>query len=119
LRLFLECGTVVFQSQADVVLPIFKNEIHDDLDRDAYAQVLAGRHGQPPASDVEVDYLLRISMPVLVEAPSGIRRVSAPWRRSAAAPPGWGWTSPARPEFVRAETTDAAAAGHARAREAL
>ena len=88
LRLFVECGSVAFQSQADVVLPILKNEIHDDLDQEAYARVLAGRYGQPVASDVEVDYLLRISMPVLVETPSGIRfvRVGTVGCDTAAAP---------------------------------
>lgn len=73
LRLFLECGEVAFKNQFDVVIPIFKNEIHDDLDQDAFAVTLAHRCGQPRPHDVEVEYLLRVSMPTLVQTPSGIR----------------------------------------------
>jgi hypothetical protein len=72
LRLFLECGTVAFRDANEALLPIFKGEIHDDLDTTAYARTLAGRCGQPHPPDVEVDYLLRISLPTLVETPSGI-----------------------------------------------
>jgi uncharacterized protein len=73
LRLFLECGEVAFKNEVDVVIPIFKNEIHDDLDQGAFAVTLAHRYGQPTPHDVEVEYLLRISMPTLEETPSGIQ----------------------------------------------
>jgi tetratricopeptide (TPR) repeat protein len=72
LRLFLECGTIAFKQDENIVLPIFKNEIRDDLDRDAYCRTLAARRGQPVPQDVELEYLLRISLPRLVEIPSGI-----------------------------------------------
>jgi hypothetical protein len=83
-RLFLECGEVSFKIENDIVLPIFANEIKDDLDRTAYARTLAGRCGRPVPSDVKVEYLLRISLPDLVETPSNIAYA----RVTAAAGPG-------------------------------
>jgi hypothetical protein len=73
LRLFLECGYVAYRSANEIFLPIFKNEIHDDMDVDAFATTLAGRHGMSPPAHVEVEYLLRVSLPVLVDTPSGIQ----------------------------------------------
>lgn len=74
LRLFLECGEVAFKNESSIVLPIFKSEIQPELDRSAYANVLVSRYGQAVPPETEVEYLLRISMPVLVETPSGIVR---------------------------------------------
>lgn len=72
LRLFLACGFVAHRSAEELLLPIFTNEVHDDLDVDAFATTMVSRYGQPYPHGAKIEYMLRISLPVLVDTPSGI-----------------------------------------------
>jgi hypothetical protein len=63
LRLFLECGAIPIKHENSIAAPIYKNEIHDDLDEAGYARELSHRCRQPVIADREVEYLLKISLP--------------------------------------------------------
>jgi hypothetical protein len=69
-NLFLECGFVAHKQEHNVVLPVFTNDNTSDVD--AFAEVLAAREGVPVSSydnGVKIDYVLKVSMPVLVPTP--------------------------------------------------
>ena len=72
--LFLECGGIAYKTQTEILLPIYKSEITDDLDEYAFASTLASRRGWSPGQTetVKVDYILRVAFPLLVPTPSGI-----------------------------------------------
>jgi hypothetical protein len=65
-NIFLECGYVPFKREVNIVLPIFKDEVSDDWDKDALAVTLADRHGAPVVYGREVEYLLKVSIPEMV-----------------------------------------------------
>lgn len=69
-NIFLECGYVPFKREINIVLPIYKDEVSDDWDKDALAVTLAGRHGEPVVHGREIEYLLRVSIPEMVVEPS-------------------------------------------------
>jgi len=79
-NLFLECGFVAHKEERDVVLPIFKNDDADDVDD--FAVVLAARDGVAYADDPELDYILKVAVPILVPTPVpweyAVVRVAAP-----------------------------------------
>ncbi len=69
LNLFLECGYVPRKVERELVVPIYGGEIHDDLDQDAYGRELARRWNQPRESGRELEYLLKIAVPVQERPP--------------------------------------------------
>lgn len=72
LDLCLEIGYVPARVPIEILLPIFKNEITDDLDHTAYAHTLAGRYGQPYDTHLELEYVLRVAVPRLQDTPSPV-----------------------------------------------
>ncbi len=69
LNVFLECGYVSYKIEQNIVLPIFKNEIDDKTDTDAFARGLVMRYGQPVDAGRKIDYLLRVAVPDMVRTP--------------------------------------------------
>jgi hypothetical protein len=74
ITLFLECGTIAYKDQEEILLPIYHTEITDDLDRDAFAAKLAARRGwrRSKRETAKLDYVLRVAFPRLVATPSGV-----------------------------------------------
>lgn len=72
--LFLECGGIAYKDQTEILLPIYKTEITENLDAVAFASTLASRRGWQSGQKetVKVDYILRVAFPILVPTPSGI-----------------------------------------------
>jgi hypothetical protein len=79
-NLFLECGFVAHKEERELVLPIFKGDDTNEIDE--FAVVLAAREGVAYDSDVELDYLLKVAVPILVPTPVpweyAVVRVAAP-----------------------------------------
>jgi hypothetical protein len=71
-RLFLECGTVPFKRQVTFVAPIYREEIVADLDESVYAERLARRRHESVNRHVELDYLLKVAVPELLDPPRTI-----------------------------------------------
>ncbi len=112
-RLFLECGYVDYRIAKEIFIPIFKNEIHDDMDVDAFAATLVDRYGRPVPQKVEVEYMLRVSLPELVATPSGIARARI-WAR-----PSDGHTPPHGDAVVAADVSARARTAFAAAQPAI
>lgn len=77
---FLECGYAPSKVEQNIVLPIYKGEVHDDTDADRFAATLTNRYGEPINEDIELDYVLRVAMPELVSSPEPF---AAAWVRVA------------------------------------
>ena len=69
LNLFLESGYVPFKIQEDVLIPLYKDEVGDDLDKKKYAEELSHRYAEPRNFERGLDYVLRVSIPVLISKP--------------------------------------------------
>jgi hypothetical protein len=69
LNLFLEVGYVPARVENKLFLPIYKDEIKDDLDRDSFANTLSCRRGQPVNHELKLEYLLEVAMPALAADP--------------------------------------------------
>jgi len=67
LNLFLESGYVAHKVEANIVLPIFKDDAWDDDDE--FAHELAGRHHAGVPEHRKVDYWLRVALPTLPLTP--------------------------------------------------
>jgi hypothetical protein len=72
LRLFIETGFVPYRREASLVAPIFRNEIEEGLDESRYSAELASRLDRPVESHLELEYLLKVAVPTLIERPSPI-----------------------------------------------
>ena len=72
LNLFLEVGYVPARLESKIFLPIYKNEIKEDLDHAAFARDLARRRGRPVARELKLEYLLEVAMPVLAATPTPV-----------------------------------------------
>ncbi len=69
LNLFLESGYVPYKTQVDAVIPLYKDEIRDDIDHEEYAATLYDRYGQPRSRKRKLHYVLRVSVPDMVVDP--------------------------------------------------
>ena len=72
LMLFIETGFVPYRREASLVAPIFRNEIEEGLDESRYSAELASRLDRPVESHLELEYLLKVAVPTLIERPSPI-----------------------------------------------
>ena len=75
LRLFLESGSIPFLRQQRFVVPIYRGEITDDLDQPVYSRRLVERRGCPVERKRELDYLLTVAVPEVVEPVSRLGAV--------------------------------------------
>jgi hypothetical protein len=75
LTVFLECDRVPTKVENSLVLPIFKDEITEHMDRDAYARKLCTRRDDSGHSghDLEIEYWLKIALPELRTTPASVR----------------------------------------------
>ncbi|MEJ2720534.1 MAG: hypothetical protein P8181_05265 [bacterium] len=69
LNLFIESGYTAYKVETNVVLPIYKDEIDDNVDKDALAVTLVDRYGRPVDAHRKLSYLLRVAVPELVVSP--------------------------------------------------
>jgi tetratricopeptide (TPR) repeat protein len=69
LNVFLECGYAPFKVEQNIVFPIYKGEVNDDIDTDKFAVTLTNRYGEPVNENLKLDYVLRVAMPELVPSP--------------------------------------------------
>ena len=73
--LLLESGYVPHKDAAEIVVPIFADDVRDDdIDAVHLGRTLAGRYRYGYDRDVKVDYLLRVSLPQLAVTPPGPTR---------------------------------------------
>jgi hypothetical protein len=72
LRLFLECGDAPYRRPESLVLPIYREEIRDDLDERAFTNELVKRRGRAEDRRAELEYLLKVALPGLVVPPRAI-----------------------------------------------
>ena len=79
-NVFVECGYAPYKIEKNIVLPIYKGEVHDDTDADRFAATLTNRYGEPINEDIELDYILRVAVPELVSSPEPF---AAAWIRVA------------------------------------
>lgn len=69
LNLFIESGYIANKIEETVALPIYKDEYSKDLNPDKYADVLYHRYGHPHDRKRKLHYVLRVSVPVMVQTP--------------------------------------------------
>ncbi len=69
LILFIESGYTAYKVETNVVIPIYKDELNDDVDRDAFAVKLVDRYGRPVDTHRKLSYLLRVAVPEMVSSP--------------------------------------------------
>jgi hypothetical protein len=69
LNLFIECGYVPHKVEQNIVIPLYKDEIHDGMDRDRYAHTLLRRYDHPRDRHRKLAHLLRVAIPVMVSDP--------------------------------------------------
>ncbi|UCG52356.1 MAG: hypothetical protein JSW58_02040 [Candidatus Latescibacterota bacterium] len=69
LNLFIEGGYVSYKVERNAVIPIYKDEFVDDLDKHNLAEGLAHRYGEPIEANRGLHYLLRIAVPEMVSLP--------------------------------------------------
>jgi len=67
LRLFIECGSVPYRQEATLVAPIYREEIVEDTDESRFATDLVTRLNCPVEAHRELEYLLKVAVPTLVE----------------------------------------------------
>jgi hypothetical protein len=72
LRLIVEYGHVPLKVEESLVLPIYRNEVHDGFDQNAYCRELSARRGHPVDHGREVEYLLKVAWPVMQPTPGGV-----------------------------------------------
>ena len=69
LNLFLECGYIPYRIEENAVIPLYKDEMDDDLNQGKYAKTLYNRYGQPRQHKRKLEYLLRVALPNMVVDP--------------------------------------------------
>lgn len=96
-NLIIECGYVDTRVEQNLVFPIYRDDAYESIGEDRFARTLVERgHGQP-RPDLELDYLLRVAVPRMVDVPCSVQRaeVSAVANLVAA-------RAPARGDMLRA-----------------
>lgn len=73
LNLFLECGYIPGKVEESVSLPIYREDLEQDLNDDEFAELLVHRYSTAERRTVKVDYWLKVALPALRAEPSGIR----------------------------------------------
>ncbi|MDH3215649.1 MAG: hypothetical protein OEN01_05050 [Candidatus Krumholzibacteria bacterium] len=69
LNLFIECGYAPYKTEDNIIMPLYKTELSDDIVAEDYAEVLYGRYRKPRNHELELAYLLRVAVPVMVAEP--------------------------------------------------
>jgi len=74
---FVECGYAPYRIEEKALIPIYKNEIHDDLDADEFSVELYDRYNRPRNYQHKLDYMMKVAVPNLVSVPFSFPDVEA------------------------------------------